>query len=88
MTPLYRVDGDWPKYGIDACMRNAFLVYCRDHDSKPSTVYCSNNIGQLYQLSLVGFATKHNLKIVFVPRRDFEKPYFYFGQDGESIGAN
>lgn len=83
MTKLYRLDNDWAKYGVDSLLRKAFLAYCTDHDNKPTTIYCSNNFGQLYQLSLCGIATKHNLKIVFIPRKNFEKPYFYYGQDGE-----
>lgn len=83
MGKLYRVGNDWAKYGVDSLLRNAFLAYCTDHDSKPTTIYCSNNFGQLYQLSLCGIATKYNLKIVFIPRKNFEKPYFYYGQDGE-----
>lgn len=83
MDKLYRVENDWAKYGIDACLRNAFFAYCTQHENKPTTIYCSTNFAQLYQLSLCGFAVKHMLKIHLIKRKDFEKPYFFFGGDSD-----
>ena len=83
-TRLHRVGSDWSKYGIDICMHNAYIGWIDANNKKPTVLYCSSNFGQLYQLSLCGFAVKHKLIVVFIPRKGFEEPYFYFGdEDGQ-----
>lgn len=78
---IHRVGSDWAKYGIDICMHNAYMKYIRENDKVPRVLYCSSNFGQLYQLSVCGFAVKHKLIVVFIPRKGFEEPYFYYGDD-------
>lgn len=81
---IHRVGSDWAKYGIDSCMHNAYVKYINKNGKVPRVLYCSSNFGQLYQLSVCGFAVKHKLIVVFIPRKGFEEPYFYYGDnDGQ-----
>ena len=85
LTDKFYCKTDWKYSAVNYCLNEKLKKYLLKNEKMPTILFASNNMGNLYPHSIVGYAIKYKLKIVFIHRKGSENPWFCFGKEGDEL---